>query len=118
MNTKLTRNDFIEKVRENPVAVDYRTDYVVVKANSENIAMSEKFKEQLVDEGKYDNTYISFFTNEGDAPYSMDNLPIYGRSDKYETKHFSSSVEQAVMVDLKSKGMDLLNRYNEHQASL
>lgn len=117
MNNKLTSKEFVELVGKSPVAIDKRVNYVAVKVNSENIAMSDKLKDQLVKENKYDNTYIGFMTSEVTAPYSMDNLPIYGRSDIYETKHFSRDFAEAVMTDLRQRSMGILNRHHEYQVS-
>ena len=40
----------------------------------------------------------------------MENLPIYGRSDKYEIKHLKMNFEDTVMADLRERGLKLLDR--------
>lgn len=112
--TKLTRKQFIELASKEKMKVDELIHYVVIKVNSENIKMTDSFKKQLIEEGKYDNTYIGLLTPETSKPYSMDYLPIYGSTEKFITKHFVNSIDEAIMVDLKDRGLRLLKRYNEY----
>lgn len=113
MTEKLTRKQFIELASKEPVEIDEGINYVVVKVNSENISMSDKLKEQLIDENKYDNTYIGFTTFQTSKPYGMENLPIYGKSDKYETKYFKRSLTETITDNLKDRNLRLLNRHHE-----
>lgn len=108
---KLTRKQFIEKAANGSIKIDDNLNYLVVKMNSDNIKMNEMFKRQLVEEGLYDNSYVGMLIYDYErAPYSMKNLPVYGRSDKYETKHLKVSFEDAVMADLTKRGLKLLDR--------
>lgn len=115
---KLTRKQFINLVEKGPVEVGNDLYYVVVRVNDENIEMNEFFKKQMIEENKYNNTYIGFLTSQKSKPYNMVYLPIYGRSDKYETKHFTWNFEDAVMADLRRRCTGLLNRHYEHQINI
>ena len=44
----------------------------------------------------------------------MEDLPVYGNSDRYETKWLESSLEDAVESSLKDRGMQLLKRVNSN----
>lgn len=118
MNNKLTKKQFAELAKKTPVKIDNNLYYVVVKVNSQNIMMNEKLKNQLASENKYNNSYIGFLTNEPNVPHLMNRLPIYGESDKYETKHFKSNMDEAISVDLKERGLGLLKRHHELQLKL
>lgn len=116
---KLTRKQFIELAKKGPVQIEENLSYVVVKVNSDNIKMNDLFKSQLIDENKYDKTYIGFFAyNTEQKPYSMENLAIYGDPNKYVTKHLRFSLEDAVMDDLRRREIGLLKRHHEYQLSI
>lgn len=102
---KLTRKQFEELAKEGPVQIDVNLFYVVVKLNEEQINMTEAFKKQLIDEGKYDNSYVGFMTNETKAPYHMNNLPIFGDRNKYVTKFFVRTQDEAVNHDLRQRSL-------------
>lgn len=120
---KLTRRQFVELAKQGPVLIqgpemiDKNVCYIAVKVNSDNIKMSEMFKQQLIREDKYDKTYIGFliWESESEKPYPMRNLPIYGDPDKYVTKHLCNSFEEAVMRDLRSREISLLKRRYEYE---
>ena len=110
----VTREDLLNLKAGDIVKLDGGdTIYTVQKVNDNNIKMPEMLKKQLQDEGLYDNSYIGFMTSgNSKAPFSSEYLPIYGNSNKYVTKWFSSSVKAAVERDLKDKAMMLLQRAN------
>lgn len=117
---KLTRKQFVELAKKGPVKINDNLNYVAVKVNSDNIEMNDLFKGQLIEEGKYDKTYIGFFVcdSEKEKPYSMQNLPIYGSPDRYVTKHLAWSFEDAVMDDLRRRETRILSRHHEYQLSV
>ena len=92
--------------------------YVVVKANDDNIEMTEKFKNQLLDEGLYDDSFIGVVTDRLRDLYPMDFFPIYGERDRYATKWFKRTPEEVIDSDLKDRNMKLLARANKYLASL
>lgn len=113
LTKKLTKKQFIELVKNGPVQINEDTFYAVVKMNDEQIKMSEMFKEQLIKEGKYDNSYVGILASKNEIQYGMEWLPIYGSSTSYVTKHLVNSFEEAVMKDLASRNRNLLNRHFE-----
>jgi len=112
---KLTRKQFVELAKKGAVEISDDFKYVAVRLNETNINMNDKFKEQLKNQGLYNDSYIGFLTSDEKAPYSMEWLPIYGGSKGYITKHFTSSLEDAVMDDLKDKSLNLLNRQYDYE---
>jgi hypothetical protein len=87
--------------------------FVIARINDENFRdISPRFKEQLKNENKY-NSWIGFITHEKQLPYTVQMLPIYGRSDKYVTKWFTKTPEETIDQCLKDKGVCLLNRANK-----
>lgn len=97
----MNKKDLMRIAKEGPVKIDTFCEYVVVKVNEENIKLTDKFKSQLIEENKYDETYIGFITSEKNKPYAMSNLPIYGRTDKYETKHINRDINKVISKDIK-----------------
>ena len=99
MKNKITRGKLIEMVLEGPVLIsqDGNIDLFVSvhKVNSENFDLSPMLTEQLKKEGKYNTTYIAIISDKQFGPNGMDVLPIYGRSDKFVTKHFVSTPKEA-----------------------
>lgn len=108
---KLTRKQFIEKATEGPIKINDNLNYLAVKMNSSEIEMSEQFKRQLINESLYNNSFVGILINDNEkVPFSMEKLPIYGRSDKFETKHLKRSFEDAIMTDLRGRELKLLDR--------
>ncbi|HHT97142.1 MAG TPA: hypothetical protein GXZ90_04525 [Clostridiales bacterium] len=101
MTKKMTKKEFTQLAKEGPIKIDEHSNYVIVKVNDDNLDLLPKLRSQLVKENKYDNTYIGFITHEKNKPYGTINLPVYGRSDKYETKHFNKDFEKAVSADIR-----------------
>lgn len=86
------------------------TVYVLTQVNEENFEdISPELKEQLKRENKW-NTWITICASQLKNKYSVKLLPIYGQSDKYTTKWFTSSKEESIMKDLKDRNMQLLKR--------
>ncbi len=115
---KLTRNKFKQIVLDKgsiTIDKDGRYKFVLAKLNDNDIAMTSKFKEQLENEGLYDNSWVGFITNSREnAPYRMDWLPIFGSSDKYITKWLTHSPESAIDAMLSDRQIALLKRANEY----
>ena len=86
--------------------------YRVAKANDDNIEMTEMFKKQLIEEGLYNNSYISAFVHSSDPSVKIeqDSLPIYGSDEKYVTKWFTSTPEETVLQELNDRQMQLKRR--------
>ena len=57
---KYTRKLFIETAQTEPIALGNEYYYVAKKINSDNFIMNPKLEEQLVKEGLYNNSYITF----------------------------------------------------------
>lgn len=110
---KLTKKQFFELVKMGPVQIDEQTFYVLVKMNEEQVEMSELLKKQLIEEGKYDETYVGILTSENKQPYSQDYLPIFGDSKKYVTKFLVRSPEDAVNFDLGKRSLGVIKRHFE-----
>lgn len=110
---KLTKKQFVELAKKGPIQIDENIFYVVVKMNEEQVNMNETFKKQLIEEGKYDNSYVGFMTNETEAPYHMNNLPIFGDQNKYVTKFFVKTQDDAINHDLRQRSLGILNRHFE-----
>lgn len=101
---------FIELALKGPVSIDQFSTYKVIKINDSEIEMSLKFKKQLKKEGLYNNSYIGISVLAGteECSIQMEMLPIYGLKKKYITKHFSSTKEEAINLDLDCKDLNLL----------
>ena len=108
---KLTRIQFVEEAKKGAIKIADNLSYVTVKMNSNDVKMNETFKKQLIDEGLYDNSFVGILVNDHEkAPFSMENFPVYGRADKYETKHLKREFKDAVTANLRERGLQLLDR--------
>lgn len=96
----MIKKEFIQLAKEGPIKIDEHSNYVIVKVNDDNLDLTPALRSLLVKEDKYDKTYIGFITHEKNKPYGTINLPIYGRFDKYETKHLNKDFEKAVSADI------------------
>lgn len=114
---KLTKKSFKQQVlNEGSITIDNDGEYifVVTQINDKNFKdISPKFKQQLENEGKY-NSWIGFITYNEEGPYSTNMLPIFGDPNKYVTKWFKNTPEEAIDQDLNSRSMGLLKRANEY----
>lgn len=108
--TKEIKKEFVELAKKGPVSIG-NFYYSVQKLNDVNFEMTDKFKNQLIYEGLYDNSYIGIITPDPKGPFSMEWLPIFGNSNSYVTKHFKLTPDKAINADLRDKGMELLDRY-------
>lgn len=89
-------------------------DFVVIQINDKNFNdISPAFKQQLIDEGKY-NSWIGFFTTQKQSPYSVQWLPIYGDSKRYVTKWFTKTAIESIKQCLRNKQTCLLERANDY----
>ena len=110
---KLNKKELLELIKKNKeIYIGEGVYYKVIKATDAEVDLNAKFKEQLISEGLYDSSYVGILTFTPNQKPNMLTLPIYGSSEKYITKHFSTTVEQAVMKDLNDKGLSILSRFN------
>lgn len=114
---KYTRKLFIETAQTEPIALGNEYYYVAKKINSDNFIMNPKLEEQLVKEGLYNNSYITFVTNKPNEKYDSLLLPIYGRNDKFVTDWFYGDLEGAIIGSLKDRALQLIKRANENLAN-
>lgn len=105
----MNKLEFIKKAKENPVALEHNLYYIVIKTNRDNINMTDKFAKQLEDEGKL-GKYIGFIDRKCIPPYDMEMLPIYGLTNRYETKHIYNTKEEVIEKDLVNSELCLLSR--------
>lgn len=110
---KLNKKELLELIKKNKeIHIGEGVYYKVIKATDAEVDLNAKFKEQLISEGLYDSSYVGILTFTPNQKPNMLTLPIYGNSKKYITKHFSTTVEQAIMKDLNDKGLSILSRFN------
>lgn len=111
---KLNKKELLELIKENKeIYIGEGVYYKVIKVTDDEVDLNAKFKKQLINEGLYDFSYVGILTFKPNQKATMLTLPIYGNSKKYITKHFSTTVEQAIMKDLNDKGLSILNRFNK-----
>jgi hypothetical protein len=86
--------------------------YFIVPVDDEHIEMTLEFKEQLENEGYYGRYYVSGIMSSSVAklPIGMKWLPIYGNSNRFDTKWFSRSYDDCFAKDLKDRMMKLSKR--------
>lgn len=113
-STGVTSADFLSMKAGDKISLDGGDSiFTVQKVNDDNLKLTPKLKQQLQDEGLYDNSYIGFIVGSGaSAPFDQDYLPIYGSSKAYVTKWFTNTVKDAVNQNLKDKNMQLIQRAN------
>lgn len=91
-----------------PLGEDGEVKYVVVNVTKGHIVdMTKKFYEQLHKEGKY-GYYVTVFTRKEEI--TMNDLPIFGREDKYVTKWLYRNYEDAVEHSLRERELCLYDR--------
>lgn len=89
--------------------------YVCCKLNEENWDFTgyESFLEQIKKEGLYNRVYASAVVKQLNSKYPVDSLPIFGDSNRWVTKWFSSDFDATIKQDFsKSSGMGLTKRVN------
>lgn len=96
-----------------PMDDDGNVVYVVKPVDDENYDdIPDKLAEQLKQEGKY-GWYASICVNRNFI--SAKNLPIYGRTDRYETKWFYSDLRDCIQRDLRDRSMGLYDRIMKYE---
>jgi len=91
-----------------PLGEDGEVKYVVVAVTKGHVVdMTKKFYEQLREEGKY-GYYVAVFTRKEEI--TMNDLPIFGRKDKYVTKWLYRNYEDAVQHGLSERELCLYDR--------
>ena len=122
---KFTRSSlikFVSTYNEVPVKSSWAPEwakYVLVPANDEYLKMNDLLKQNLKEDGLYDNSYIGMYIDENEKPpYSTYMLPIYGNKDRYVTKWFRRTKEEAIKDSISKAGgqISLLDIANEYLA--
>ena len=107
-----TASDLINFMLKNKNKIDLRDEslsFVLVKLEPKNFSDSSKYKkffEQLKNENKL-GWYATQFVRKDDSP-KVENLPIFGNSNSYITKWFSSDPVSLLKKDIKE--YSILNR--------
>ena len=81
--------------------------------------MNNLLKQNLKEDGLYNNLYIGMYIDENKKPpYSILTLPIYGSRDRYITKWFHRTKEEAIKDSISKAGgqISLLDIANEYLA--
>lgn len=107
---EISRKEFIQLAKQGPVLIDQNNKFQVVKINDQEVQMNDMFKAQLIEEGLYDNSYVGVIVDESMGKITMEYLPVYGRSDRYVTKHLVATQEKAITASLREKAIGLLKR--------
>lgn len=93
---------------EIPIGRDGDTLYIVKPVDENNYDdIPENLVKQLKSENKY-GWYCSVCVMRDNV--SIESLPIYGHTDRYETKWFYSSIEDCINHDLRDKWMAIYER--------
>ena len=107
-----TASDLINFMLKNKNKIDLKDEnlsFVLVKLEPKNFSDSSKYKkffEQLKNENKL-GWYATQFVRKGDSP-KVESLPIFGNSNSYVTKWFSSDPISLLKKDIKE--YSILNR--------
>lgn len=88
--------------------------YFTVQQVKDICDMTNMFREQLEDEGKIHYWCDGLVDSTGDA-LSMNALPIYGLRNRYETKWFKETRDEAIRKALREKNRNLYNSIIEFQ---
>ena len=93
---------------------DAQIRYFTVQQVKDICDMTNMFREQLEDEGKMYYWCDGLVDSVGDS-LSMNVLPIYGLRDRYETKWFTETRDEAIRKALREKNRNLYDRIIEFQ---
>ena len=93
LEKKKTVDDFVAYLKQNNLTAPMdggEKFYCVRKLNHDNFDFSQypNFLKQITDEGLYDRSFVSVIADpkELEQKFTVASLPIFGRTDKYETK--------------------------------
>ena len=93
LEKKKTVDDFVAYLKQNNLTASMdggEKFYCVRKLNHDNFDFSQypNFLKQITDEGLYDRSFVSVIADpkELEQKFTVASLPIFGRTDKYETK--------------------------------
>lgn len=114
-NQKIDQRTFIQKVLQDGfIPLDKGSNrFVVAQINDKNFTdINDKLRTQLEEEGKW-NYWIGFIWWKDSDRYSIRALPIYGSSNRYVTKWFTKTPEDAIRQSLSDKDMKLLQRVSK-----
>ena len=111
LEKKKTVSDFVTYLKENGFTASMdggEKFYCVRKLNHDNFDFSQypNFLKQITDEGLYDRSFVSVIADkdELDKKFTVASLPIFGRTDKYETKWLRCySPEDTVEQDFRDR---------------
>ena len=123
---KFTRSSLMSFVlthNEVPVKFMRESDWekcVIVPAYDKYLKLINLLKQNLIEDGLYDRSYIGMYVGKDEKPpYSTYMLPIYGNAERYVTKWFRRTKEEAIK-DLMSRAggqtslLDVANNYLEY----
>ena len=85
-----------------PLVLNGRQFYFTVHQVKDICDMTEKFREQLENEGKM-HYYCEGLVNSAGETLAMEALPIYGHYDRYETKWFKETVNEVIRNVVRDK---------------
>lgn len=113
-----TRNNFIDYLLQSDdnfimLDEDGAYKYSCLPVTTENFNLTDKMVKQFKEDWVYGD-YVGGVLWGDSKPYSTDTLPIYGRSDIYETKWFYEDKADAIKRDLSNRSMQLLKRANAY----
>lgn len=111
LEKKKTVGDFVEYLKQNGLTAPMdggEKFYCVRRLNHDNFDFSQypNFLKQITDEGLYDRSFVSVIADkdELDKKFTVASLPIFGRTDKYETKWLRCySPEDTVEQDFRDR---------------
>lgn len=119
----LTKNEFINQVLKDKYVIlerDGSKKFVLVQVNENNFKDLETtgLLDQLKEEGKINWWYGFNVPSSENPPYNFEWLPVYGNSNKWETKWLCSSPEQAIESAIKYYGLELIRDANKYIDSI
>lgn len=111
LEKKKTVSDFVTYLKQNGLTAPMdggEKFYCVRRLNHDNFDFSQypNFLKQITDEGLYDRSFVSVIADkdELDKKFTVASLPIFGRTDKYETKWLRCySPEETVEQDFRDR---------------
>ena len=118
LEKNVTISDFVTYLKQNGLTASMdggEKFYCVRRLNHDNFDLSQRpnFLKQITDEGLYNRSFVSVIADKDklDKKFSVDSLPIFGRTDKYETKWLRCySPEDTVEQDFRDRRMSLKKR--------
>lgn len=112
--TKKQKREVLDYIKEHSFfpLIHGNYSYFIVPMDDEHIEMTPELREQLEDDGLYGESYISGIVSSSEAklPLSTKWLPIFGSSNRYQTKWICNFYDTCFERDLKDRAMKLAVR--------